>query len=189
MRLSYRGALIVSGVGVLMAAQGCRSADAGWDRDGGTIAGKSGKRHTVRLRDRVRHVFCLYDQAAWFSADRYGDRDPEGIQYRVFLFKRPDQGTSRGVLHRGVFHVDMYQIERQSDGSIQRTLVSDWHYPTERFQAIQSKYLGRGYRLELVWAKKEIAGQEVELITTFEDVDGNKVCSATKRMRVPHYTS
>ena len=33
----------------------------------------------------VRRVVCLYQQSPWISVDLAGDRDPEGIQFRVFL--------------------------------------------------------------------------------------------------------
>jgi hypothetical protein len=131
-------------------------------------------------------VRCLYDQRPWLNLDKAGDRDPEGICYRVFL----DPGTGRGVLAEGTFHIEMYQIDRSLEGELTRTLVSDWHYPTSAVHTIaEPGMLGEGYFLHLMWASKEIAGNEIEIITQFEDKAGRKVRSATKTWRVPKYTT
>jgi hypothetical protein len=54
---------------------------------------------------------------------------------------------------------------------------------------VSANLLGQGYHLRLVWAKKEIAGSEVEVVTSFEDAAGNVVRGATRRLHVPKYTS
>ena len=150
---------------------------------GGLGAGRrDGYRHP---HGRIRHVFCLYDQRPWLNVDAAGDRDPEGIRFRVFLM--PDEG--KGVLCDGTFHVDMYQIDRKSPKQTERTLVSDWHYPTTAFQPVKANVLGMGYHLRLRWGKKSIPGHEIEVVTRFEAPDGNVVRSGTKRFRVPTYTS
>ena len=138
-----------------------------------------------RQQEPIRHVFCLYDQRPWLNVDTAGDRDPEGIRFRIFLLPE----TGRGVLRDGTFHIDMYRIDRKSPDEIERTLVSDWHYPTSAFQPVNAKILGMGYHLRLRWGKKSIPGHEVEVITRFEDRNGNAVRSGTKRLRVPKYTS
>ena len=138
-----------------------------------------------KVRNPIRHVFCLYDQRPWLNMDAAGDRDPEGIQYRVFLLPE----THKGVRRDGMFHIEMYRIDRKSPSEIERTLVSDWHYPTTALQPVESKVLGMGYHVRLRWATKDIAGREVELITQYEDAGGNVVRSGTKRLRVPEYTS
>jgi hypothetical protein len=48
--------------------------------------------------------------------------------------------------------------------------------------------LGEGYFVHLMWAEKDIAGHEIELITRFEDPEGRGARSGTKRLRVPKYT-
>lgn len=129
----------------------------------------------------IRHVACIYDQKPWFSVDKAGDLDPEGIRYRVFL----DPGTGRGVLRDGMLHIEMYQIDFTPDGTT-RKLVSDWIYPTSDFAPVRSNLLGMGYLVRLRWASKDIAGHEVEIVTRFEDFDGNVIAGAgTKRLRVP----
>ena len=133
----------------------------------------------------VQQVFSLYDQKPWLNLDIAGDRDPEGFRFRVFL----DDGKGKGVLRDGTFHIAMYGIRRTGPTQIERTLVSDWDYPTSNFSRIKSKLLGFGYLLRLRWASKDIAGMEVEVVTRFEDTDGNIVSAATKRLRVPKYTS
>ncbi len=133
----------------------------------------------------IQRVFSLYDQRPWLNLDEAGDRDPEGFHYRIFL----DDGTGRGVLRDGVFHIAMYRIERGAQGEIDRTLVSDWHYPTSKFSQIKSKLLGFGYHVRLRWASKDIAGTEVEVVTRFEGPDGNTVSAGTKRLRISKYTS
>jgi hypothetical protein len=134
----------------------------------------------------VRRVRCLYEQRPWLNLDRAGDRDPEGIRFRAFL----DQGDGYGVHRKGTFHVEMYLIGRDEDGKLSRTLVSDWIYPTDDVHRIAKPgKLGDGYYLYLRWAKKSIAGHEVEIITQFEDEDGNVARSGTKRLPVPKYTS
>lgn len=135
---------------------------------------------------RIRHVHCLYDQKPWLNLDRAGDRDPEGICYRVYL----DPGSGRGILAEGTFHVEMYEINRLPDGKVERTLVSDWHYPTSKVHSIaKAGMLGDGYFLHLMWASKEIAGKEIEIITEFEDADGHRARSGNKRFRVPRYAT
>jgi hypothetical protein len=131
----------------------------------------------------VRRVICLYDQKPWLSADSAGDRDPEGIRYRVFL----DTGRKRGVARDGTFHVEMYGISRDPSGKKERKLVSDWHYPTSTFSSIRANILGEGYLLHLRWASKGIAGTDVEIVTSFEDLAGRKTHASTKRLRVPKY--
>ena len=138
-----------------------------------------------KMRSPIRHVFCIYDQKPWLNMDAAGDRDPEGIQYRAFLLP----GTDKGVQRDGTFHIEMYRIDRKSPGEIERTLVSDWHYPTTAFQPVKGKVLGMGYHIRLRWATKDIAGREIELITQYEDTGGNVVRSGTKRLRVPRYHS
>ncbi len=133
----------------------------------------------------VRRVVCLFDQKPWLNADAAGDRDPEGIRYRVFL----DTDKGKGVLRDGTFHVEMYCIKRESGKEVQRELVSDWHYPTSRFGTVTAKILGDGYLLQLRWATKDVAGNEVELITSYESPDGRAVRAATTRKRVPKYVS
>ncbi|MGB2985580.1 MAG: hypothetical protein WBE26_06825, partial [Phycisphaerae bacterium] len=111
--------------------------------------------------------------------------DPEGVRYRVFL----DMGSGRGVFLDGTFGIEMYRIDRKAPGEIERTLVSDWRYPTSAFQPVKSKMLGMGYHLRLRWAAKDVAGHDVEIITSFDDLDGSVVRSSTKRLRVPKYGS
>ena len=101
-----------------------------------------------------------------------------------------DPGTGRGVMAEGTFHIEMYQLGRSEDGELTRTLVSDWHYPTSDVHTIAKPgMLGDGYFLHLMWATKEIAGKEIEIITQFEDAQGHTVRSETKRFRVPKYTA
>jgi hypothetical protein len=118
------------------------------------------------------------------NLDKQGDRDAEGIAFRVFL----DAGNGRGVLRDGTFHVEMYRRQRGENNEWTRELVSDWHYPTQDIPTIaQPGMLGNGYFLHLRWASKSIAGSEVEIITFFEDSQGRKVRSGTKLLRVPKY--
>ncbi len=81
------------------------------------------------------------------------------------------------------------EIDRSPAGKIERTLVSDWHYPTGAFQTVEAKILGMGYHLRLRWAQKDIASHEIELITRFKGSDGSDVRSGTKRLRVPKYST
>jgi len=89
----------------------------------------------------------------------------------------------------GTFHIELYVIEREPDGQLKRTLASDWHYPTKEISTIDSRILGKGYLMLLRWADKKIAGREIEIITQFEDKNGNAVRAPTKRLRVPKYES
>ncbi len=169
--------VVVLGAGLtLLSVGGCQSADPA-STDGTPKPSSRGR------SANVRGVRCLFDQKPWLNADAAGDRDPEGITYRVFL----DTGTGQGVLRDGTFYVEMYEIKRAPTGEIERTLVSDWRYPTKRFGTISAKILGKGYHMQLRWAKKDIAGREIELITQFIDPAGNATRSATKRLRVPKY--
>ncbi len=134
----------------------------------------------------IRHVRCLYEHRPWLNLDRAGDRDPEGIRYRVFL----DTGNARGVHRDGMFDIEMYLIGRDDQGESTRTLVSDWHYPTSAVHTIAKPgKLGEGYFLYLRWARKDVAGHEIEIITKFQDQYGNTARSGTKRIPVPKYTS
>jgi len=134
----------------------------------------------------IQHVACLYDQHPWLNLDTAGDRDPEGIWFRVFL----DPGTGKGVAAEGTFHVELYVVDKDSEGKSTRTLASDWHYPSSEISRIgKPGMLGEGYVLQLRWAGKNIAGKEIELIVQFEDALGHVVRSGTKRLRVPKYSS
>ncbi len=168
---------VALGLCVVIAAVGCRT------------TGKSASSGSTSARARsgpvVRGVMCLFDQKPWISADSAGDRDPEGIRYRVFL----DSGSTKGVLHDGTFHIEMYKISRNEKGEQERTLVSDWHYSTSEFTRVRASVLGMGYLVQLQWAKKDLAGNEIELITQFEDTNGFIARGATRRLRIPKYTS
>lgn len=133
----------------------------------------------------IIYVFTLFYQRPWLNLDAAGDRDPEGIEYRVFL----DPGTGKGVPRDGTFLIAMYHIDRSASGKVERKLVSDWKYPTSDFGEIDSPLLGRGYLVRLRWATKDIAGKEVEIVTRFENTDGSVISAGTKRLRVPKYTS
>lgn len=138
---------------------------------------------------RIRHIRCLYDQKPWISTDKAGDRDPEGIQFRVFLEPASTQRIGKTVLRDGEFYIEMYLVERKRDGVVARELVSDWRYPTNTFQTIRSNFLGMGYHIWLRWANKSLAGKEIEIVTWHEDTTGHKVRSGAKRFRVPRYSS
>lgn len=165
------------GLGLAVVLAGCSTTSTGVRAD---RAGKSRSR-----QPRVRRVVCLYNQRPWLNLDSAGDRDPEGVRYRIFL----DAGAGSGVFRNGVFRVEMYRIDRKSADEIERTLVSDWEYPTSAFQRVQSNILGSGYHMRLRWARKDLAGHEIEMITQFKAPDGYIIRSATKRLHVPKYSS
>ncbi len=154
-------------------------------RASGPSAGNSEKTARKSKFPPVRQVVCMFDHHPWINADSAGDRDPEGIRYRVFLHA----DHPKGVLREGTFHIEMYMLTRTAEQEVERHLVSDWHYPTSRFNTVAAKVCGEGYHVQLRWAKKEIAGHEVELITRFEDPSGYTVRGGTKRIRVPKYVS
>lgn len=132
----------------------------------------------------VRRVRCVYEDNPWLNLDTAGDRDPEGIRFRVFL----DTGNGRGVHRDGSFHVEMYQIDREATGDSARALVSEWHYATADVHRIKTPgMLGDGYYLHLCWTSKSIAGHDIEIVTRFEDEQGDAARSGTKRLRVPKY--
>ncbi len=157
---------------------GCQSA-------GPTDPASPSAKPTRRPKGSIRDIACLYDIKPWLNLDTAGDLDPEGIFYRVFL----DPGTGKGVAREGKFHVEMYKVTPKDGGGFERTLVSDWHYPSSAFPQIKNKMLGTGYLLRLRWASKSVAGSEIELITRFEDPGGYAVAAGTKRLRIPKYTS
>lgn len=141
---------------------------------------------TVANQPAIRRIVCLYDQRPWLNLDRFADRDPEGIRYRVFLV--PDTGL--GVLRDGTFHIEMYKIIKKQGKETERKLISDWHYPTSEIPTIaRPGMLGDGYYLHLRWADKDTAGSDVEIVTQFEARGGNRVRSGTKRLHVPKYSS
>ncbi len=150
-----------------------------------------GRASSDRARKRsseppIRHVIQVFDQRPWLNLDTAGDRDYEGIAFRVFL----DPGSGRGALRDGTFHVEMYRIRKDPSGKSARELASDWHYSTRDVPTIaQPGMLGQGYFLHLRWATKQIAGHEVEVVTRFEDTEGRVARSGTKRLRVPKYDS
>ena len=143
------------------------------------------RKHPPPKEPIVRHVMCMFEnnRRRWLNQDKAGDRDPEGIQFRVFL----DAGSGKGVLRDGTFHVEMYQIRRHAPEGMKRVLVSDWHYPVTDMTAIHSVILGMGYHLKLRWAKKSLAGSDIEVLTRFEDTAGRSKRSSTKRFRIPKY--
>ena len=157
----------LAGLTVLVALAGCKIPGGGSGT--ATFRQKDGDQSTVL------YVRCLYDQRPWLNLDAAGDRDPEGIHYRVFL----DPGTGKCIHAAGTFHIEMYRIERISPTKVERTLVSDWHYPTSDVPTIAKPgMLGNGYHLHLRWADKDTAGHEVEFITRFEDASGHSTATA-----------
>jgi len=144
------------------------------------------QRRRGKMPRPVMAVHCIYDLNPWLNLDRAGDRDPEGIRYRVFL----DLGTNETVLREGTFHIELYRIDRTGERQIERTLVNDWRYPTTRMPRIAKPgLLGPGYFFHLRWSDKSIAGQEIEINTVYEDSYGRTARSATKRFRVPKYST
>jgi len=128
----------------------------------------------------------VYDQNPWLDLDRTGDREVEGLWFRVFL----DPGAGRGVLAEGTLHVEMYRVPRRGAGqdAAARTLVSDWHYPTSDLARIAKPgMLGDGYVPQLVWAEKSLSGSDVDVLVWFEDADGNTARAGTKRLSIPKY--
>lgn len=160
---------------------GCHSSGAG----GGGAYPRQASSRSDDGKQRIKWVRCIYDQKPWLNLDTAGDRDPEGIHFRVFL----DTGGGPCVLRDGTFHIEMYEITRKNHVVSDRILISDWHYPVSQFAIVDSKILGRGYHLRLRWATKDVAKKEVELIVRFEGSDGNSVRSGTKRFQVPKYVS
>jgi hypothetical protein len=134
---------------------------------------------------RELSVRTLFELRPWLNLDATGDPDPEGVHYRVFL----DDGRQRGVWLDGTFLVELYDVTRQPDGTAGRTLLSDWTVATSDVQRLESRLLGRGYHMRLRWAKKGTAGREVEIVTRYRAPDGRVFQAATKRLRVPKYTS
>lgn len=177
-------------VAVLAATWGCRTTGSAAyrspsHRGAGPRAVSQRMKRTTGLP--LRRLVCLYDQRPWLNLDKAGDRDPEGIRYKVFLVAK---GGDRGELRNGTFNIEMYRIRHNADGQLRRELVSDWHYPSTDVPVIaQPGMLGDGYNLYLRWSSKSLAGSEIEIITMFEEPDGNTVRSGTKRLRVPKYTS
>lgn len=185
---TYRQRVLLSAIiaTAMVMPSGCRTAGpTGANAEAGRASGtRARKRH--KGGRSIRGVRCLFTLRPWISLDQEGDRDPEGLIYRVFL----DPGTGKGVLAPGMFHIALYEIKRGPEGAIERTLASDWHYPTSRVPTIgEPGMLGEGYVLHLRWARKDIAGREIEIVTKYESPDGRIVQSDTKRMRVPKYKS
>lgn len=134
----------------------------------------------------IRAVRCIFDQRPWLNLDAAGDRDPEGIRYRVYLV----DDSGKGVFVDGTLHVQMYSIERRPEAEVKRELFSDWHYPTDAVPRIAKPgMLGEGYFPHLRWTSKHISGREVEIVTSFESLDGRVTRSATKRLRIPKYAT
>lgn len=177
----WMGSCRVVAVSLLVViATGCQSSGTHSDR------GANARRASARGDgQRIVRVRCIYTQKPWLNLDAAGDRDPEGIGFRVFL----DPGKGRCILREGTFHIEMYQISRKNNELIERILISDWHYDASDFTTVDSKILGFGYHLRLRWATKDVANKEIELIVRFEDNFGNSARSGTKRFRVPKYVS
>jgi len=169
--------VMVHGLTVLAVMTGCQASDSAKKA---VHASQS-----VPLSDRVRRVVSLFDQKPWLNLDVAGDRDPEGIHYRVFL----DSGSNQGELRDGEFRVELYLINRTAEDKVERRLFSDYVLPTASIPQVKSQVLGLGYHLHLRWAEKEIAGHEIEVITAFKDAAGGITRSATKRLHVPRYVS
>lgn len=149
-----------------------------------TLAGCATSGRSSTPGPLVRSVRCLYDQRPWLDLDAEGDRDPEGIRFRVFL----DDGKDRGKLYDGTIEVRMYRFDRQADGSLDRRLADTWTYPTSDIHTIKSGILGKGYMLNLRWSDKDTAGKDIEVVTLYQDPFGRVTRSVAKRFRVPKYT-
>lgn len=157
------------------------------------LSGCRGRERRARMEEsdkpraprEVSAVRCLFDARPWLNLDKSGDRDPEGIHFRVFL----DTGSGKGTFRDGELHIELYRVEQQQGTPERRTLMSDWHYKTTEFPRVTSTILGQGYHVHLRWGSKEIAGKDIEIITQFEDTHGNVTRSATKVFRVPKYSS
>lgn len=173
-------------IALITCASGCRNRDRNREvdaapRERGVSRSAPPESHP---RD-IAGVRCLFEAKPWLNLDRAGDRDFEGLQYRVYL----DPGNGKCVHREGTIHVELYVIELPLDpkAETKRTLASDWHYPTAQIPQLVSPILGEGYHVHLRWGDKQISGHDVEIITMFEDKHGNTTRSATKLFRVPKY--
>ena len=54
---------------------------------------------------------------------------------------------------------------------------------------IKSNLLGQGYHLFLRWHSKDLAGQEIEIVTQFTDSNDWVVRAGTKRFHIPKYSN
>jgi len=179
MRKGYHLPLVAWALLIASGPIGCRSTDAGGQRSRAVRSASQPRAHREKAI-AIRRIACLFDQRPWLNLDTAGDRDPEGLWYRVYL----DPGIGRGVLAEGEFHVEMYLIDAPLGHKPTRTLISDWHYPSTEITRIDKPgMLGEGYVLQLRWAEKSVAGKEIEVITRFEDSLGNVARAGTKRLR------
>ncbi len=178
-----RWALVACVLTAFCALSGCQ-ANANTAGSQGSQAGAT-KRAAPPGEVPVMALHCLYDRKPWLNLDKAGDRDPEGLWYRVVLESR----DGKRVWRDGTFHVEMYRIDRTGPEKIARTLVGDWHYPTSSRTRFGGGLIGNGYKLELAWPSKDIAGKEIEIITRYESPEGRTVRSGTKRFRVPKYST
>jgi len=176
----YRSLLTAGIVSGLLLTAACHAPRA----TGTSAASKRSSAHR-RHEKPILRVLSLFDQRPWLNLDVAGDRDPEGIHYRVFL----DDGSGKGVHRDGSFEIEMYELKSQVDGPAARTLISDWAMPTSSVQGVKSRLLGMGYHIQLRWASKATAGRDIELVTRYHAPDGRVFQAATKQLRVPKYTS
>ena len=133
----------------------------------------------------VRRVICIYGENPWLNLDRYGDRDPEGVWYNVYL----STGAEPGVHRPGWLEVELYRLVPTAEGTIERVQDAGYRYATSEVPVIKKPgMMGDGYVIMLMWPRKDTAGCEIELVTTYEDPDGRRVRAETKSLRVPRYT-
>ncbi len=131
---------------------------------------------------RVRSVICLYENDAWLNLDRAGDLDPEGVTYKVYL----KTGDTTSVLRDGIFHISIYEVDRDKEGNATRTLHADYHYPTSDIHRIKKMGLmGPGYQVALLFHNKNVVGKEIDIVTIYEAPDGYEIRSQTRRLKVP----
>ena len=76
---AWRYAAFVCGLTIATVIAGCQAG-----RGGSGVRTQSSTARRSRQNPIVR-VVCLYDQKPWLNLDAAGDRDPEGIHFRVFL--------------------------------------------------------------------------------------------------------
>ncbi|MEE9293471.1 MAG: hypothetical protein V3W34_00695 [Phycisphaerae bacterium] len=124
-------------------------------------------------------------QNPWLNFDDPPRDIPGGIKIPVYL---ADSRSPLGVFGDGTLCVNMYRIDRNSDGEEQPVLVRQWEFDTQHAHLYgfkERQRVGWGYQLRLNWGDADVLGREVMFLVSFKRHDGRIIQARRTFFKVP----
>jgi hypothetical protein len=113
-----------------------------------------------------------------------------GLLTRVYFLPSAGQKeTPKGVFVPGVIKAALYAMVPREHGGLARVPVTEWSFDRREAEGLRINHpsvMGESYGLVLRWpASADVAGREIQLVLSYERMDGERVVRRGTRFRVP----